>query len=477
MCPDVQTTSAPIPRAPSSAAARRVAWAVLAAVQLAAVPLRAQVGSPDPTFDGDGVVITDLAAIDRSWAVGARGDGTLLVVGETQATNIPSREALLIEYGSDGSVLQSRTYNVQPGCDVPETLYAIAEETDGHLIVGGYAYYGCSSDSQVDFWLQRLNADGSSPTIFERPAFYNSYDHARDLAIQPDGSIVAAGVAGVTPASADWNFGIARWKPDGTLDSTGFGTAGWVGLDFAGGLDFGVAVDFDASGRIVVAGLATQSAQFDFAIARLLPDGSLDPAFGTGGKVTTDLAGFDDQASDVVALPDGRILVAGTSVSGDGVTSDPVVIRYLPDGTLDPTFGSAGIAVVDFGFRPAWGARILMQHDGRLVVAGTAQTGADESTKDLAIARLLPDGGPDPTFDGDGARTVDIGFGREDVGLGLTLQPADGNLVVAGYSVEDTGGDPHYDVAIARFVGDAPSLIFADGFESGGTSAWTSATP
>ena len=90
------------------------------------------------------------------------------------------------------------------------------------------------------------------------------------------------------------------------------------------------------------------------------------------------------------------------------------------------------------------------------------------------MARLLPDGSPDPTFDGDGARTVDVVPGQEDVGVSIALQPIDGHLVVAGYTVEPTGGDPLNDAALVRLVGDAGLRIFADGFESGDTSAWSS---
>jgi len=472
-----QAPLAPILSGAVRVAAGPVARVALAAALLVTAAARAQVGSPDPSFGSGGIVVTNLDLVDLAHDVLARPDGTLLVVGETQGATTASRNALLLEYGSEGALLQSRTYFVQPGCSVPEGLSAIAQEADGHLVVGGYAQFGCSGQHQLDFWLIRLDANGGAVLNFDRPIFYGNYDEIRDLAIQPDGRIVAVGVAAPSVPQDSWNFGVARYDTDGTLDTTGFGTAGEVTIDFAGDSDFAQGVAVDAAGRIVVAGYAVQGGQRDIALARLLPDGSLDGTFGTGGIVTTDVAGFGDQANDVAVLPGGAIVVAGTRVDSDGVTADPVLVRYQPDGSLDPTFGVGGIAIADFGFRPAGALGLVVQSDGKLVVAGTAQTGVGIATRDVAVARLLPEGGPDPSFDGDGARTIGVIAGREDVGTSLAKQAADGYLVVAGYTVEPTGGDPRYDINLVRLVGDDGPLIFADGFERGDTSRWSSATP
>lgn len=464
---------APPPRRRRRGAIRSLLAAAVAAGLLAS-PLRAQVGAPDPTFGGDGVVTYDLDEADLATAVLARFDGTLLVVGSTQGSSPSFRDALVLRYAADGTLLASLQYFEQPfGCNAPESLDAIVREADGRLVVGGYAQFGCSGMHERDFWLLRLQADGSGGQRFDRPVFFGSYDDARDLALQPDGKIVAAGVAGIGVTTSTYDFALARYLPDRTIDTAGFGTGGEVTIDFAGDYDFAVGTALQPDGRIVVAGFATQAGQRDIALARLLPSGGLDPTFGSGGRVTTDLAGFDDSAGDVVVLANGAIAVAGSSVAGDGVR-DAVVVRYLPDGSLDPTFGSGGVAVIDFGVRPAAVYEILVQYDGKLVVAGTAQTGADDATRELAVARLLPDGSPDASFDGDGVRTVDATPGQGDLAVAVALQPLDGHLVAAGYSVEVSGGDTFYDVALARLVGDAGLLIFADGFESGDTSAWSS---
>jgi uncharacterized delta-60 repeat protein len=465
------------PTPPSPRRRRRTASPLLPAAAVAAgllaPPVSAQVGAPDPTFGGDGVVTYDLDDADLATAVAARLDGTLLVVGSTQGATASSRDALVLRYAADGSLLASLQYFEQPfGCNAPESLYAVAPEADGRLVVGGYAQFGCSGMHERDFWLLRLEADGSGGARFDRPVFFGSYDDARGLAIQPDGRIVAVGVAGIGVTTGTYDFALARYHPDRTIDTAGFGTNGEVTVDFAGAYDSATGVALQADGKIVAAGFATVAGQRDIALARLLPSGTLDPTFGSGGRVTTDLDGFDDSAAAVAVLADGAIVVAGSSIAGDGVR-DAVVLRYLSDGSLDPTFGSGGIATLDFGLRPAAVYRVLVQYDDKLVVAGSAQDGADATTGELAVARLLPDGDPDPSFDGDGSRTVDAVAGHGEIAVGLALQPIDGHLVAAGYSIESSGGDTLHDVALTRLVGDAGLLIFTDGFESGDTSRWS----
>jgi uncharacterized delta-60 repeat protein len=127
------------------------------------------------------------------------------------------------------------------------------------------------------------------------------------VAIQGDGKIVAAGFAG-----SDFDFALARYNTDGSLDTT-FGGDGKVTTDFAGSgsRDEAHAVAIQGDGKIVAAGLAVVSGIFDFALARYNTDGSLDTIFSGDGKVTTDFAGDFDVANGVVIQANGRIVAAG----------------------------------------------------------------------------------------------------------------------------------------------------------------------
>jgi uncharacterized delta-60 repeat protein len=164
----------------------------------------------------------------------------------------------------------------------------------------------------------------------------------------------------------------------------------------------------------------------DFALARYLPEGSLDPTFGVGGKVTTDFGGFES-AGALVRQPDGKLVAAGRA------GEDFALARYLPDGSLDPTFGVGGKVTTDFtgveGTDTA--GALVLQPNGKLVAAGAACL---NFTCDFALARYLPKGRLDPSF-GDGGK-VTTDFGDSDVSGALVRQP-DGKLVAAGRAGDD----------------------------------------
>lgn len=202
----------------------------------------------------------------------------------------------------------------------------------------------------------------------------------------------------------------------GTLDPT-FGTGGIV----AGGGTGALAVALQADGKIVVAGESNR----DFSISRYLPDGSLDVTFGTAGTVTTNLGDQTalqdyDQANALASLPDGKLVAAGLA-RGGAAGSDVGLVQYLPDGSLDTTFGVGGKVITNFdGFLESVTA-LVRQPDGKLVAAGGPA---------LLVARYNPDGSLDATFGVDGkfSNMTTSGAGRA-----VVLQP-DGKLVIGSWS-------------------------------------------
>jgi uncharacterized delta-60 repeat protein len=259
------------------------------------------------------------------------------------------------------------------------------------------------------------------------------------------GAVCALGVAVVclaaSPASA----------AAGDLDGI-FGTGGTVTTDFAGNGDEARAVALQPDGKIVAAGGAL-GASVDFALARYRPDGTLDTAFGTGGKVTTDF-GSGEQAYAVAVQPDGKIVAAGGAVTGFELA------RYNADGSLDGTFGAGGKVTTRFGLGlPFTRAHaIVLQPDGKIVVAGTATSA---TVGDFGLARYNPDGTLDASFGAGGKVTTDIrGTDSSDFAWAVTLQP-DGKLVVAGSTAGPTGDA----FALARYT---PSGNLDGTFGSGG---------
>jgi uncharacterized delta-60 repeat protein len=185
------------------------------------------------------------------------------------------------------------------------------------------------------------------------------------------------------------DFLLARYLPDGSLDTTS-GTGGRAITDF-GGNDGASALVLQPDGKLVAAGTAhAGSFSGDFGLARYDPDGNLDPAFGTGGKVTTDFFfGSADSANALVLQPDGRLLAAGFALSSPSGPPQFGLARCNPDGSLDASFGSFGTVTTDFGV-DAFANALVLQPDGRLVAAGGA-SGA--SGIGFAFARCLPRAG------------------------------------------------------------------------------------
>jgi uncharacterized delta-60 repeat protein len=239
------------------------------------------------------------------------------------------------------------------------------------------------------------------------------------LAIQPDGKIVAVGHGGV---NGTIGFALARYNPDGSLDST-FNGDGRVITHIGTGSSYGRSVALQADAKIVVAGYAYSGSNCSLALARYNSDGSLDATFDGDGTLLTSVGAGYDYGYSVAIQTDGKIVVAGQS---DGSF---LVIRYHPDGMLDTDFAGDGKVMVKVGSSSS--ARSLAIHDdGKIVVAGYTSNGSDD---DFAMVRLDPTGGLDASFGNQGMLVTAFDSADDDWAFGLALQ-SDGRLVAAGLS-------------------------------------------
>ncbi|MGA9422118.1 MAG: hypothetical protein WBW61_07120, partial [Rhodanobacteraceae bacterium] len=393
-------------------------------------------------------------------------------------------------------------------------------QRDGKLLFAGYRWYVGSQpfDNQIAVW--RVRNDGTLDSSFgdngmATLSFGDTFAEPWSIVAQDDGHILIA-------ASAD-GFGIFRLDADGSPDAE-FGTDGRVILDFsdlgyAAG-SFAWAVGHDAAGNIVASGSASSSQSpdvYSMAFSRLHADGSPDVSFGNGGRLVVPFGTMADPRNSTAAAlivdTDGSLTAAGTvDVTTNGVLGFGAV-RLRSDGTLDPAFGSGGLATFDppggnggrafslfahdhgllvagsCGYNSAettlcavrlgedgsidstwgidgWGqipvgggmrslADAVLQDDGKLVLAGTAPV---PLPTDFAIGRLTADGHPDATFGSAGFATVSFdNASGEDRASTLTLQA--GRIVVAG----STTGVPSLRALAATRLQNA--LVFADGFE------------
>ncbi|MEV4709402.1 delta-60 repeat domain-containing protein [Actinoplanes sp. NPDC049316] len=299
-------------------------------------------GSLDATFGAGGKVVTDIGDHRYSLvrALSLQSDGKIVAAG---ATDQDGRTVLaLLRYNVDGRLDATFGTGGVALADVGGQAYGVTMQPDGKIVAAGSA--------DADSVLVRYDAAGRPDRTFGAGGVVSTdlggADETRAVAVQPDGRIVTTGVAQVR---ADTDFATARYTTDGALD-TSFGDGGVVITDVRRAESDDDARDLavQPEGSIVAAGAsaAGRGTNDDFALVRYRSDGSLDPAFGDDGMVVTDIGhGSTDKALAVTLQPDHRIVAAG--VSGLPRLGDFALARYGGDGRLDVTFGDGGTIVTD----------------------------------------------------------------------------------------------------------------------------------
>lgn len=264
-----------------------------------------------------------------------------------------------------------------------------------------------------------------------------------DVVSQPDGKLVGVGYT-TTPSNTD--VLVMRLTANGGFDSS-FGSLGIVTTPVGSGNDFGLAVAIDSFGRIVVAGEMLGLSNFDFGVVRYLSDGSLDDSFGTGGKVIIPVGQANDIPFSVAVQPDGKIVMVGRSYIGATHSSDWDIslVRLMPDGTLDSSFGDGGKVFTRVGPYYDEANRIAVLPNGKIVVSGYSYTSATDSY--ILAARYTSSGKLDQSFGVGGVARANVGS-NEDRSAGLAVQ-ADGKLVVGGFCYNSTS---NWDFALVRFT-------------------------
>jgi uncharacterized delta-60 repeat protein len=381
-----------------------------------------------PRFVNFGKLITDLGDYDTGYSIAIQADGKILVAGWSGGNFALARYnpdgSLDTTFSGDGKVTTNFGFSAQG--------YSVAVQGDGRILVAG--------QSGGNFALARYNPDGSLDTTFDGDGQlttdFGYSDYGYSVAVQTDGKILMAGYSGSYPFSYD--FALARYNADGSLDTT-FSGDGKVTTDFGAGVDDqGYSTALQADGKILVAGYSGNYPNQDFALVRYNSDGSLDTTFSGDGKVTTDFGSSSDIVRSIVVQANGKILVAG--YSGTPFDYNFALARYNPNGSLDTTFSGDGKVTTDFGGNDA-GFSVTLQADGKILVAGASTINGNS---DFALARYNPDGSLDTSFSDDGKVTTAIGSGY-DYGYSVTVQ-ADGKILIVG---ESSNSD--YDFALARY--------------------------
>ena len=388
---------------------RRLAgWTAAALIAVPATALAAP-DTPDPAFGTGGTVLTNFTGRTPA-AAGMTLDraGRIVLVAKTGPAELGVMR--LAPDGTPDPDFQGGAVTRRLDGADESLLTDVAEQADGAYVVGGWVE---EAPPIRRFALVRFTPAGEPDAAFGavRDALAGD-DEIRALAIQPDQAIVAAGRAGS-------RIRVARYAPDGAPDPAFGGVHDVGGPAVTGEEASGVVVE--PGGRVLLAGTGTVAGERRFLLVALTPAGALDATFGIGGYVTLDVG---DGAASVRAMkrqPDGKLLVAGGTGAGG------VVVRFLPDGTPDPTFSTDGVARL--GVPGAVAEDVALQADGKVVAVGAADSAGVSA--DSLVARFRPGGARDPGFGADGVVRRSLGAQGPDrlTGVGVA---ADGGIVGGG---------------------------------------------
>ena len=340
-------------------------------------------GTLDDTFGTGGIVTTDIDGNnDHGGALVITNDQKIVVAGSSLADPPFYGAVTLARYDGNGAL--DSTF----GSDGVELLYidaSVIQVTDVALQADGKILVAGNTDSDHAFLL-RCDANGDPDLSFAQPSGWATAGVVdatlfSAIAVQPDGKLLAAGTLNEEPGEVL----VVRFQTDGTLDPT-FGDGG-LAYTYAGGVAAGAnAVAVQSDGRIIVGGwFSPTSGDADWLLLRYLPDGSLDPDFDGDGMVSTTFDADDAVCHALTLQQDGAILLAGQVEYEPG---DIGVARYLVDGTPDPTFGNEGLVATDLGTFYEGGRGIVLQSDGKILVCGWAATNGVVS---MMVARYQND--------------------------------------------------------------------------------------
>jgi uncharacterized delta-60 repeat protein len=441
-------------------------------------------GDPDTTFQISGRVSTVISGeityhnfgtgeVSGQPAIALQSDGRIVIVGSCKIG--ANWDLCVLRYGGGGTI--DTTFGVSgavttdmQGAD--DFAAGIAIQPDGKIVVAATCENTLTITTRRDFCVARYTATGALDTTFSgtgivRTSFSNFDDVATSVALQSDGKIVVAGYcannAGAFNSAS--TFGIemcvARYMSTGELDTSfsGDGTLrtsiGGASASFVRNKANAVAVASD--GKIVLTGsqyvgTASGFSDTEFLLVRLLPDGTLDTSFSSDGIVTRTWTSWI-YGSAVTIQPDGRILVAGYRLGGCGAAAECMIaLRYNESGSPDATFGASGLVAIDVSAvgEAAYTHSIALQTDGKIVLAGNCG-GAGLSRK-FCFARLHGDGDLDNSFATNGIGSLSWRADGFDYGFAVAITRS-GGIVLGGFCFPGTNGEVAF--CIARREGGA----------------------
>jgi uncharacterized delta-60 repeat protein len=433
-----------------------------------------------PAAAQDGLVATDLGGND--WA---RVGLIQMPSGRIVSAGISSWEdggffAAVAHFG-DGTrdwAFGSGGATLVQFCDDMTSLTSAAAQSDGRMILCGWAMYDVPRRHDTRFALTRLNTDGTLDKSFGRKGKLttqfrtDTWSFATKVLVQPDDRVIAVGYSEGFPTRKNVpvpdQIAMARYLPDGRLDSE-FGERGLVQFEVPHGptvsrVEINTAA-LQNDGKILAGGWTRNNFEDGFEnylLVRFHSDGSVDETFGVDGIIELDVGNMYEVYVDVALQDDGRIVALGQQQPSEWSTDAITLMRFDSQGWPDDSFGSGGIVIDDLFDDPADKEAmrsIAIQPDGKILVGGAhlyEDTSDGTAQQEGFLIRYTVDGMRDTTF----GNLNDVP-GFEGVVLGpagavfqdVLVRPEIEDILVVGYS--------GLDFALCRYFSDGTlDLLF-----------------
>jgi uncharacterized delta-60 repeat protein len=392
----------------------------MAAVTIAVHPASATPGRLDPAFSNDGIA-TAFGTGSVASAVAIDNAGRTVAVGYTVDAHV---DVAVARFRPDGTL--DPAFNGDGRVRVPlgadaALAFDVAVAGDNGLAIAGRWTGGGIENSFV----LRLGPGGEPVAAFGGDGLaivnFGKQEAANAVSFAPSGAIDIGGYVsnGTTMRSA-----LARLRPDGMLDPA-FGGDGRQILDLSAGAEQVNDLVVMPTGDIVAGGYADLGTLPRFAIFRVHGNGALATGFGHAGARRTDLGPGADIANAIAVTGTGGFVLAGSAANGGH--ADWGIVRYTPKGLPDPTFGNSGVVILAWSAAPER-ADDAVRVGAKLLVAGRIHR--PSTGDDVGVVRLRADGTLDQTFATNGVARIDAGGGT-DAAHGIARQP-NGKIVAAG---------------------------------------------
>lgn len=394
----------------------------------------AQPGTLDQSFGNGGKVVTDFfGGNDRSFSTILQPDGKILVAG--YAYNGSNNDFAIVRYKTDGVIDSSFGVNGKVLNDFGnsnDVIGSIVLQPDGKILAGG----------QVDFnfAVARYKIDGSLDSSFglNGRTIITGYSIARVITcLQEDGKIILVSFGF---GAVGESFILLRFTANGLLDNT-FDHDGIVSTQFTDNSNAAYAAVIQKDGKILVAGVTGKYGSI-LAIARYNENGSLDSTFGANGKVTSEEVVLPPYGVAIALTKDEKIVISGIMFDQLQLINKFYLIKFKTNGNVDSSFGNNGNVITTIRGEDDRCLAISIQDDEKIIQIGSS---SENSIYDFAIVRYNSDGSIDNEF-GDSGRVVTPFEDINSMGFSIVIQQDD-KIVVAGSTVDGVNNN----FAIARY--------------------------